>query len=193
MGLSRRAYARHRGVSDMAVRKAIASGQIAVEDDGTIDTGKADSAWGSSFDPVVRMAGERILRLVVQPAVNFAFVDGTELLRGSAVRRKTIRHDRFCQTISSELFSFEFQCGFLVQPRGHEHLEHLALMVDGAPEGVLQAIDLHGDLIEMPAMASGMAPGSHPLPSDPCGKDRPEPDPPEPTCFKRNVDPSIVN
>ncbi|MCA3643607.1 MAG: elements of external origin [Methylobacterium sp.] len=51
MGLSRRAYARHRGVSDMAVRKAIASGRITVEDDGTIDPAKADRAWGSSSDP----------------------------------------------------------------------------------------------------------------------------------------------
>jgi hypothetical protein len=51
MGLSRRAYARHRGVSDMAVRKAIASGRITVEDDGTIDPEKADRAWGSSSDP----------------------------------------------------------------------------------------------------------------------------------------------
>lgn len=51
MGLSRRAYARHRGVSDMAVRKAIASGRIAVEEDGTIDPEKADRAWGSSSDP----------------------------------------------------------------------------------------------------------------------------------------------
>ncbi|MCA3582417.1 MAG: elements of external origin [Methylocystis sp.] len=51
MGLSRRAYARHRGVSDMAVRKAIASGRITVEDDGTIDPERADRAWGSSSDP----------------------------------------------------------------------------------------------------------------------------------------------
>jgi hypothetical protein len=51
MGLSRRGYARHRGVSDMAVRKAIASGRIAVEEDGTIDPHKADLAWGSSSDP----------------------------------------------------------------------------------------------------------------------------------------------
>jgi hypothetical protein len=39
------------GVSDMAVRKAIASGRITVEDDGTIDPAKADRAWGSSSDP----------------------------------------------------------------------------------------------------------------------------------------------
>jgi hypothetical protein len=51
MGLSRRAYARHRGVSDMAVRKAIASGRIALEADGTIDPRKADLAWGRHSDP----------------------------------------------------------------------------------------------------------------------------------------------
>jgi len=37
MGLSRRKYAEHRGVSEKAVRKAIASGRITLEPDGTID------------------------------------------------------------------------------------------------------------------------------------------------------------
>jgi len=43
MGLSRRAYARHRGVAENAVRKAIASGRITLEPDGTIDPVKADA------------------------------------------------------------------------------------------------------------------------------------------------------
>lgn len=51
MGLSRRAYARHRGVSEMAVRKALASGRIALEPDGTIDPAKADAAWSGATDP----------------------------------------------------------------------------------------------------------------------------------------------
>jgi len=54
MGLSRRAYARHRGVSEMAVRKAIASGRIALEPDGTIDPVKADAAWAARSDPANR-------------------------------------------------------------------------------------------------------------------------------------------
>ena len=45
MGLSIRAYARHRGVSDTAVRKAIKAGRIKKEPDGTIDPAKADAAW----------------------------------------------------------------------------------------------------------------------------------------------------
>lgn len=51
MGLSRRKYAEYRGVSESAVRKAIASGRITLEDDGTIDPVKADLEWGSQTDP----------------------------------------------------------------------------------------------------------------------------------------------
>ena len=51
MGLSRRKYAEYRGVSESAVRKAIGSGRISVEADGTIDPTKADAEWDSSTDP----------------------------------------------------------------------------------------------------------------------------------------------
>lgn len=44
MGLSRRAYARHRGCAESAVRKALASGRIGLEPDGTIDPVKVDAA-----------------------------------------------------------------------------------------------------------------------------------------------------
>jgi len=51
MGLSRRAYAAHRGVSEAAVRKAIATGRITLEPDGTIDPVKADAQWDAHTDP----------------------------------------------------------------------------------------------------------------------------------------------
>ncbi len=54
MGLSRRAYARHRGVAESAVRKAIAAGRITLEKDGTIDPVKADRQWDLQTDPVKR-------------------------------------------------------------------------------------------------------------------------------------------
>ena len=50
-GLSRRGYARHRGCHEKAVRKAIASGRITVEPDGTIDPQKADAQWVAMSDP----------------------------------------------------------------------------------------------------------------------------------------------
>ena len=45
MNLSLRAYARHRGVALSAVQKAIATGRIHPEPDGSIDPIKADAQW----------------------------------------------------------------------------------------------------------------------------------------------------
>ena len=50
MGMSRRAYATHRGCSDTAVRKAIKDGRISIEPDGSIDPVKADAAWADNTD-----------------------------------------------------------------------------------------------------------------------------------------------
>jgi hypothetical protein len=55
-GLSRRAYAALRGVHESAVRKAIASGRITTEADGTIDAIKADAMWDALKNPGNRRA-----------------------------------------------------------------------------------------------------------------------------------------
>src|SRR5262245_9782057 len=51
MGLSIRAYARERGVSHVAVLRAIKTGKVTPEPDGTIDPAKADASWERSTDP----------------------------------------------------------------------------------------------------------------------------------------------
>ena len=51
MGISRRQYAAHRGVSHTAVAKAVATGRITPESDGTIDPDKADLQWDAQTDP----------------------------------------------------------------------------------------------------------------------------------------------
>lgn len=51
MGISIRAYGRHRGVSDTAVHKAIRTGRITALPDGTIDAARADAEWDASTDP----------------------------------------------------------------------------------------------------------------------------------------------
>jgi hypothetical protein len=48
--LSRRAYAKHKGVSESAVRQAIAAQRITVERDGKIDPKKADAQWAKTTD-----------------------------------------------------------------------------------------------------------------------------------------------
>lgn len=59
--LSQRAYARHRGVSLSAVQKALESGRITSEKDGTIDPAKADIQWQQNTDPG-RRRGEAATR-----------------------------------------------------------------------------------------------------------------------------------
>src|SRR5438105_11137371 len=49
-GLTIRGYARHRGVSHTAVRKALAAGRIISAPDGGIDPAAADEQWGLSTD-----------------------------------------------------------------------------------------------------------------------------------------------
>lgn len=51
MGLSIRAYARRRGVSHVAVLRAIKQGRVPLESDGTVDPAKADASWERSTDP----------------------------------------------------------------------------------------------------------------------------------------------
>jgi len=51
MGISLRAYARHRGVSDTAVHKALRAGRITPDADGTLDPKRADRDWASNSDP----------------------------------------------------------------------------------------------------------------------------------------------
>ena len=50
MGLSIRKYATSRGVTEGAVRKAISSGRITPNEDGTIDMQRADREWKENTD-----------------------------------------------------------------------------------------------------------------------------------------------
>jgi len=73
MGLSIRAYARQRGVSHVAVLRAIKTGRVALEPDGTVDAAKADASWERSTDPgrkkpLARPKPEN-LRPVAEPAL----------------------------------------------------------------------------------------------------------------------------
>ncbi len=54
MGISIREYARHRGVAESTVRKALRSGRIAAEPDGTIEPGTADAAWAQNTNAAKR-------------------------------------------------------------------------------------------------------------------------------------------
>ena len=71
MGLSIRAYARQRGVSHVAVLKAVKQGRIVLEADGTVDAAKADASWERSSDPAraIKSSTADKLRPVPEAAV----------------------------------------------------------------------------------------------------------------------------
>jgi hypothetical protein len=88
MGISIRAYARHRGVTDTAVHKAIRAGRITPEADGSIDPDRADLEWARNTD--TPRAGTRTQ--AVKVAVPEASADapappagGTSLLQARTV------------------------------------------------------------------------------------------------------------
>ena len=70
MGISIRAYARHRGVTDTAVHKAIRAGRIAPEADGTIDAAKADAEWARNSAPARSGTQARAPRVTVPEAAD---------------------------------------------------------------------------------------------------------------------------
>lgn len=78
MGLSRRKYAEYRCVSESAVRKAMSSGRITAEPDGTIDPVKADAEWDASTDPS-KQRGKHAQSLGVKSAAATARAKAAEL------------------------------------------------------------------------------------------------------------------
>lgn len=81
MGISIRAYARHRGVSAAAVHKAVKSGRIKTEQDGTIDVAKADRQWQANTDPSKQRVTPQAPALQPKPASNKEDVAGMRSVR----------------------------------------------------------------------------------------------------------------
>ena len=71
MGMSRRQYASHRGVSHTAVAKAIKTGRISLDADGSIDPERADAQWAAQTDPS-KQRGPNATALGVSTAANTA-------------------------------------------------------------------------------------------------------------------------
>jgi hypothetical protein len=77
-------------------------------------------------------------------------------------------------------------------PLVDEDFEHLTLMADGTLEMVLYPVDLHENLIEVPAPMSERAHRLDPTSADLRREDGAKPVSPEPHCLMRDIDPSLV-
>ena len=95
----------------------------------------------------------RILRAIVEPATGFLPVEGAKLTQRRAIGTQSIRQELISRAVPLQCFLEEFQCRLLVPPFGDETLENLAFVIDGAPKGVLLAVDLYENLIQMPPPA----------------------------------------
>lgn len=89
MGISIRAYARHRGVTDTAVHKAIRAGRITPEADGTIDADRADREWERNSEPPKTGTRKQVVKATVPDAASDAApglpTGGTSLLQARTV------------------------------------------------------------------------------------------------------------
>jgi len=57
--MSMRAYARYRGISEGAVRKAVITGRITANADGTLDVARANEEWRLNTDPTQQRGEHR--------------------------------------------------------------------------------------------------------------------------------------
>jgi len=85
MGVSRRSYAAQRGVSEVAVRKAIATGRITTLPDGTIDPDRADIDWGTPTDPA-KQRGQHARQMGAATAAGTARAAATKPVPQAAIR-----------------------------------------------------------------------------------------------------------
>ena len=108
MGISNRAYAQHRGVSEGAVRKAIKTGRIQTEADGSIDPVKADAAWD-------RNTNQAQQRETVVPEKVAAMSPQPQEKRGAVPAYQTSRAVRETYAAKMAKLEFEERSGKLVQ------------------------------------------------------------------------------
>ena len=85
MGVSRRSYAAQRGVSEAAVRKAIATGRITTLPDGTIDPDRADAEWGAQTDPA-KQRGQHARQMGAETAAGTARATATKPVPQAALK-----------------------------------------------------------------------------------------------------------
>ena len=92
----------------------------------------------------------RILNPVVEPPSTSLLFHRSYFSERRLVGSETIRDDFFCTSMALHQFLEEFQrCGF-VSALCYNGFQHLAFVIDRAPEIVTLAIHLHENLIHVP-------------------------------------------
>ena len=98
-----------------------------------------------------------ILCSIVEMANDLLAVNHSNLLHGSTIRPQSVSNDCLGYTVSLHGFLQKPECSGLITGFGDIALQDFILMIDGAPEVVLDAIDLHKHLIQLPLPLSVLA------------------------------------
>src|SRR4030088_1350854 len=94
----------------------------------------------------------RVLRSIVLPPTTLMVFLNPEVTGSSAIRPQVVSDQSIGnETVFLKQFAHELQRGMLVPFRLDQHIEDLALGVDGAPQVDHAPIDLEINLIQMPA------------------------------------------
>jgi hypothetical protein len=132
----------------------------------------------------------RILHSIVQPSSHFTPIFDAHFARRRLVRFEPIGDDLKRITMMLQGFLEEPQSRRFISFLGDIALEHLTLVIDGPPEVVSLAVDLHENLIKVPAPMAETSHPAGPLPLDVSREQGTESVPPEPHGLMANVHPS---
>src|SRR5712664_69210 len=94
----------------------------------------------------------RVLRSIVLPPTTLMVLLDPKVAGGGGIRPQVVGDQSSGnETVFLQQLSHEPHCGMLVAFRLDQHIEDLALGIDGAPQVDHAAIDLEIDFIQMPA------------------------------------------
>ena len=134
----------------------------------------------------------RILRSIVEPTADLVpLARNTDFVHRRRICPKPIGDDATRTPVCLHDPLEKFQRRRLVSPRGDPCLQHLAFVVDGAPQIAELAVDLHEHLIQMPAPLRIAAHVRDASLANLGGEHRAKPIPPEPHGLMADVDPAL--
>src|SRR5438046_6702227 len=106
----------------------------------------------------------RVFRPIVQSALLLMLHRRHDFGLGCCVAAQLIGDDGTWDVLKAfQQLAKELLGGFLVPPRLHEDIKHVAILVDCAPKIPQLAVDREKDFIEMPSVAETTTSRTHPL------------------------------
>jgi len=105
-----------------------------------------------------------IFRAIVRSPILYVLDIGEYLRLGGRIAAKLVGDDGPRDVLQSlQQLAKEFLGSLFIAERLHQNIEHLAVLIDGAPQILRLAIDREIDFIEMPAISRARCPGPQPL------------------------------